>query len=75
METQERADIGVFGGSGFYSLIENAREVAIETPYGPPSDKLALGEIAGNAWHSCRDTEKITVFPRTRSTIARTCTR
>ena len=47
METKERADIGVFGGSGFYSLIENAREVAIETPYGPPSDKLALGEIAG----------------------------
>ncbi len=47
METQERADIGVFGGSGFYSLIENAREVTIETPYGAPSDKLALGEIAG----------------------------
>ena len=47
MQTQERADIGVFGGSGFYSLIENAREVAIETPYGSPSDKLALGEIAG----------------------------
>lgn len=47
METQERADIGVFGGSGFYSLIENAREVAIETPYGAPSDRVALGEIAG----------------------------
>jgi 5'-methylthioadenosine phosphorylase len=47
MQTQERADIGVFGGSGFYSLIENAREVTIETPYGAPSDKLALGEIAG----------------------------
>ena len=47
MQTKERADIGVFGGSGFYSLIENAREVAIETPYGAPSDKVALGEIAG----------------------------
>lgn len=47
METTERADIGVFGGSGFYSLIENAREVVLETPYGAPSDKLALGEIAG----------------------------
>lgn len=41
------AEIGVFGGSGFYSLIENAREVWIETPFGPPSDKIALGEIAG----------------------------
>lgn len=47
MHTTERADIGVFGGSGFYSLIENAREVTIETPYGAPSDRLALGEIAG----------------------------
>jgi 5'-methylthioadenosine phosphorylase len=45
--TSERADIGVFGGSGFYSLIENAREVTVETPYGAPSDRLAVGEIAG----------------------------
>ena len=44
---QERADIGVFGGSGFYSLLSEAREVTIETPYGAPSDKLAIGEIAG----------------------------
>ena len=44
---KEHAEIGVFGGSGFYSLIENAREVTVETPYGAPSDKLALGEIAG----------------------------
>ena len=43
----ERADIGVFGGSGFYSLLENAREITVETPYGAPSDKLALGEVAG----------------------------
>ncbi len=47
MQTTERADIGVFGGSGFYSLIENAREVTLETPFGPPSDRIALGEIAG----------------------------
>ncbi len=47
MQTNEQADIGVFGGSGFYSLIENAREVWIETPYGAPSDRVALGEIAG----------------------------
>lgn len=47
MYTSERAEIGVFGGSGFYSLIENGREVAIETPYGPPADRLTLGEIAG----------------------------
>jgi 5'-methylthioadenosine phosphorylase len=42
-----RADIGVFGGSGFYSLIEGAHEAWVETPYGAPSDKVALGEIGG----------------------------
>ncbi len=45
--SNESAEIGVFGGSGFYSLIENAREVTLETPYGAPSEQLALGEIAG----------------------------
>lgn len=47
MAGQLRAEIGVFGGSGFYSLIENAHEAWIETPYGAPSDTVALGEIAG----------------------------
>ncbi len=41
------ADIGVFGGSGFYSLLENVREVPMETPYGPPSDNLFLAELDG----------------------------
>ncbi len=45
--TTERAEIGVFGGSGFYSLLENAREVWVETPYGAPSDRIALGELGG----------------------------
>jgi 5'-methylthioadenosine phosphorylase len=47
MSNELRAEIGVFGGSGFYSLIEGAHEHWIETPYGAPSDKVALGEIAG----------------------------
>src|SRR5579863_1613 len=47
MDERLRADIGVFGGSGFYSLMEDARETWIETPYGPPSDRVAIGEIEG----------------------------
>lgn len=39
------AEIGVFGGSGFYSLLENVREVKIDTPYGPPSDSLFLATV------------------------------
>jgi 5'-methylthioadenosine phosphorylase len=44
---KETAQIGVFGGSGFYSLLEDAKEVTVETPYGAPSDKVAIGTIAG----------------------------
>ncbi len=41
------ADIGVFGGSGFYSLLEKVQEIKVETPYGPPSDSLFLADYAG----------------------------
>ncbi len=41
------ADIGVFGGSGFYSFLDDVEEVVIETPYGPPSDSYFIGEVAG----------------------------
>jgi 5'-methylthioadenosine phosphorylase len=39
--------IGVFGGSGFYEFLEGSEEVEVETPYGPPSAPLVLGEIEG----------------------------
>jgi len=42
-----QADIGVFGGSGFYSFLEDVEEVKVDTPYGPPSGKYLLGEIGG----------------------------
>ncbi len=41
------ADIGVFGGSGFYSLLDNVREIALDTPYGAPSDSIFLAELDG----------------------------
>jgi 5'-methylthioadenosine phosphorylase len=41
------AEIGVFGGSGFTSLLEDAEEHVIDTPYGPPSAPITVGEIAG----------------------------
>src|SRR2546426_10635898 len=41
------AEIGVIGGSGFYELLEEARELRVETPYGPPSDVVTVGEVAG----------------------------
>lgn len=41
------AEIGVFGGSGFYSLLEDVTEVKVDTPYGAPSDAVMLAEVAG----------------------------
>ncbi|WP_328860862.1 S-methyl-5'-thioadenosine phosphorylase [Streptomyces sp. NBC_00306] len=41
------AEIGVIGGSGFYSFLEDVTEVEVDTPYGSPSDSLFLGEVAG----------------------------
>ena len=41
------AEIGVIGGSGFYELLEEARELRVETPYGPPIDVVTVGEVAG----------------------------
>jgi 5'-methylthioadenosine phosphorylase len=41
------AEVGVFGGSGFYSLLDDAEEIAVDTPYGAPSDRLVVGELAG----------------------------
>jgi 5'-methylthioadenosine phosphorylase len=42
-----QAEIGVIGGSGFYSLLDDVTEITVETPYGPPSDSLHLGAIDG----------------------------
>ena len=45
--TEPRAEIGVFGGSGFYSFLEDAEEVAVDTPYGPTSDRFVIGSVGG----------------------------
>jgi 5'-methylthioadenosine phosphorylase len=41
------ATLAVIGGSGLYSLpgLTGADEIAVETPYGPPSDKVVRGTL------------------------------
>lgn len=39
--------IGIIGGSGFYSFLEEVEEVELDTPYGRPSAPIALGEVDG----------------------------
>jgi 5'-methylthioadenosine phosphorylase len=41
------ADVGVFGGSGFYSFLAEVDEVEVATPYGAPSASVTIGEVGG----------------------------
>jgi 5'-methylthioadenosine phosphorylase len=41
------ADIGVFGGSGFYSFLQDTEVVELDTPYGKPSAPVTIGEVGG----------------------------
>ena len=41
------ADIGVIGGSGFYTFLSDAQTVEIDTPFGPPSEAPVVGDLDG----------------------------
>lgn len=49
------ADVGVFGGSGFYRLLDEVEEHKVETPYGPPSDMVTIGRVG---------TKRVAFLPR-----------
>jgi 5'-methylthioadenosine phosphorylase len=37
--------LGVFGGSGFYSFLDDVDEITVDTPYGAPSAPLTIGTV------------------------------
>ena len=41
------AEIGVFGGTGFYKFLSELEETVVQTPYGAPSAPVAVGELGG----------------------------
>lgn len=47
--TAENIAIGVIGGSGLYAMSEltDVKEVQIDTPFGSPSDAIAIGTLSG----------------------------
>ncbi len=45
--TAVQAEIGVFGGSGFYQFLEDPETVQVETPYGLTSSDITIGTVAG----------------------------
>jgi 5'-methylthioadenosine phosphorylase len=42
------ADIGVFGGSGFYSFVDDLEERVVSTAYGEPSDRITIGTVGAH---------------------------
>lgn len=49
--------IGIIGGSGVYDIagLTGAQRIAVETPYGPPSDDVLVGSLDG---------QKVVFLPR-----------
>ena len=45
----DTAEIGIFGGTGIYDseLLQDSKEITIETPYGKTSDVITIGEFEG----------------------------
>jgi 5'-methylthioadenosine phosphorylase len=44
---ENKAQIAVIGGTGFYRFLDDVTEVKVDTPYGAPSDLISLGNLAG----------------------------
>lgn len=49
MSTELSPAIGVIGGSGLYQMeaLTEVRELRVDTPFGPPSDVIFAGRLAG----------------------------
>ena len=46
---EKDVEIGIFGGTGIYDsgILENAKEITIDTPFGKPSDSITVGIFKG----------------------------
>jgi 5'-methylthioadenosine phosphorylase len=61
--TSASAEIGVFGGSGFYAFLDDVVEVPVHTPYGAPSAPVAIGVVPG-VGGSTGDGRRVAFLPR-----------
>lgn len=47
MKNDDDVALGVFGGSGFYEFLDDAEDIGVDTPYGPPAGPITVGLVAG----------------------------
>jgi len=47
--TEEKAEIGIFGGTGIYDsgMLQDSKEITMDTPYGKTSDSITIGNFHG----------------------------
>lgn len=45
MTARPAADVGVFGGSGFYRFLDDVTEIRVDTPYGPTAAPVSIGTV------------------------------
>lgn len=43
--SSDTPETAIIGGSGFYTFLDDPRQVSVETPYGPPSSSIAIGTL------------------------------
>jgi len=45
--TEEKAEIGIFGGTGIYDsgMLQDSKEITVDTPYGKTSDSITIGNF------------------------------
>ncbi len=46
--------VAVIGGSGFYTFLDDATEIEVDTPYGAPSARVSVGSVRDTDGHSRR---------------------
>ncbi|MGI8614085.1 MAG: S-methyl-5'-thioadenosine phosphorylase [Nocardioidaceae bacterium] len=63
-EPSTPAPIGVIGGSGFYTFLDDPVERPVETPYGPPSAPLSLGTVRAPAGDRPAGDRPVAFLPR-----------
>ena len=65
--TNDTAEIGIFGGTGIYDseMLQDSKEITVETPYGKTSGTITIGKLNGKKLHSCQDMEKSILFLHT----------
>lgn len=61
MTQEQHAEIGVIGGSGFYTFLDDPVEVDVPTPYGPPSDPVSIGVVSDR---DGRQRRRVAFLPR-----------